>query len=359
MNDIVKTELISIQREYLELLKKVKSNFDANWEVVIDEVNLFWLQKKRFISFVMDNYIAPYNTFLFTAATFLDYNDKEHFPLVVCDGMCIVDDTICTYGNLIGKTDDLKFNKTIKNQLTLGIDDNISILEKCGSHIYILPIRFLFSEDDGAISAGADGAFLSLFNEHFDNIQDYLQKVISFEDLDKVLKPELKKGILLYKNDNINLAFQDRINNYIKEAGDGIDLENKPMSFIFLSAVYGSIAQALKVILLCTRFSVIPYLRYNVAFYYFTYFIQNPDISKIENMDEICLKTKACYLIYKNFDKEALAYSDFNKFAVTVREKKLYEKIVDKIKECGSDLKIKQLAEYTVKELNSIISEFN
>lgn len=359
MNDIVKTELISIQNEYLELLKKVKSNLDANWEVVIDEVNLFWFRKKRFITFVMENYITPYNTYLFTAATFLDYNDKEHFPLVVCDGMCIVDDIICTYGNLIGKIDDIKFNNTIKNQLTLGIDDNISILEKCGSRIYILPIRFLFSEDDEVVSVGADGAFLSLFNEHFDNMQDYLQKVISFEDLDMVLKPNLKKSILLYKNDNVNLAFQDRINNYIKEADNGMDLKNKPMSFIFISAVYGSIAQALNVILLSTRFRVIPYLRYNVAFYYFTYFIQNPYISKIENMEEICLKAKACYLIYKNFDKDALAYSDFDKFAVIVREKKLYEKILDKIKKCGNNLKIKQLAEYTAKELNSIISEFN
>ena len=83
------------------------------------------------------------------------------------------------------------------------------------------------------------------------------------------------------------------------------------------------------------------------------------DISKIENMEEICLKAKACYLIYKNFDKDALAYSDFDKFAVIVREKKLYEKILDKIKKCGNNLKIKQLAEYTAKELNSIISEFN
>jgi hypothetical protein len=359
MNDIVKTELISIQCEYLELLKKVKSNLDTNWEVMIDEVNLFWFRKKRFIAFYMENYITPYNTYLFTAATFLDYNDKEHFPLVACDGMCIVDDIISTYGNMIGKIDDVKFNKTIKNQFTLCIDDNINILEKCCSYIYILPIRFLFSEDNDAVSAGADGAFLSLFNEHFDNMEDYLQKIISFEDLDRALNPDLKKSILLYNNDNVNLAFKDRIDNYIRDADDDMDFKNKPMSFIFISAVYGSIAQAINVILLCTRFRIIPYLRYNVAFYYFTYFIQNPYISKIENMKEVCLRATACYLIYKNFDKDALADSDFDKFAVIVREKKLYEKILNKIKECGNNLKIKQLAEYTVKELNSIISKFN
>ena len=49
MNDIVLTELQSIQSEYLDLLKRIKPRIDTAWVSVIDEVNMFWLQKKKII----------------------------------------------------------------------------------------------------------------------------------------------------------------------------------------------------------------------------------------------------------------------------------------------------------------------
>ena len=59
MNDIVLTELQSIQSEYLDLLKRVKPRIDTAWVSIIDEVNMFWLQKKKFIVYAMENYITP------------------------------------------------------------------------------------------------------------------------------------------------------------------------------------------------------------------------------------------------------------------------------------------------------------
>lgn len=358
MKDIVKTELISIQGDYLELLKKIKSNIETNWEAAIDEINLFWIQKKRFITFVMENYFSPYNTFLFTAASFLDYDDKEHFPFVACGDVCIVDDTICGYGNMVNNVDDIKFNETIKNQLLLGIDDNIKVLENCSHYIYILPISFL-SEDSDAVAMGAEGAFLSLFNVKYKNMQEYFQDINSFEDLDKHLKKNLRKSILLYKDDNVELSLKERMNNYIEDASDGIDFNNKSCGFIFMYAVYSNIAQALNVIMLCTKYKVIPYLRYNVAFFYFTHFILNPYISKIESMDEIIIKSQACYLIYKMFDKDAVDYSDFSKFAQLARDKDLFNKVLEKVYENRNNFKLKQSAIYTEKELRLILSELH
>ncbi len=353
MNDIVLTELQSIQSEYLDLLKRIKPRIDTAWGSVIDEVNMFWLQKKKLIVFAMENYFTPYNTFLFTGATYLDYDENEHFPFAVCNGICIVDDNVCSYANIIGKVSDENFNSTIKQQLLYAIDDNIKVLENCADYIYILPIRYLDDDDDDTISKGAEGVFLNLFKEKFASLKDYFVNITSMVDLTNSLKPGIEKSLMFFKDDDRDLALSDRLNNYIEDSNDSIDFNGKSIGFIFFSAVYSHIAQALKIMMLCAKYRVIPYLRYNVAFYNFCNLIGNfPDLEIRKIIED---KTYACYLIYKEFDLSAVSPELFNIFVVNVREKGLYSQVYQRIKDRDEKTSVKKIGDFVHAQLNEII----
>ena len=353
MNDIVLTELQSIQSEYLDLLKRIKPRIDTAWVSVIDEVNMFWLQKKKFIVFAMENYFTPYNTFLFTGATYLDYDENEHFPFAVCNGICIVDDNVCTYANIIGKVLDENFNRTIKQQLLYAIDDNIKVLENCSDYIYILPIRYFDDDEDDTIAKGAEGVFLNLFKEKFASIKDYFANIKSMDDLKKSLKPGIEKSLMFFKDDDRGLALSDRIDNYIEDSNDSIDFNGKSIGIIFFSAVYSPIAQALHIMMLCAKYRVIPYLRYNVAFHNFCHLIGNfPDSTMRKIIED---KTYACYLIYKAFDLNSVTPDMFSKFVCFVRENKIYEKVYEKISNRSENISVQEIGDFAHEQLSNII----
>lgn len=353
MNDIVLTELKLIQSEYLGLLKRIKPRIDTAWVSVIDEVNMFWLQKKKIIMFSMENYFTPYNTFLFTGATYLDYDENEHFPLAVCNGICIVDDNVCTYGNIIGKVSDENFNITIKQQLLYAIDDNIKVLENCADYIYILPIRYFDDSEEDTIAKGAEGVFLNLFGAKFASLKDYFTNIKSMEDLKISLKPGIEKSLMFFKDDDRSLSLSDRINNYIEDSKNSMDFNEKSMGVIFFSAVYSPIAQALHIMMLCAKYRVIPYLRYNVAFHNFCHLIGNfPDSAMRKIIED---KTYTCYLIYKAFDLNSVTPNRFSKFVCNVRENKIYEKVYEKISNRSENISVQEIGDFAREQLSNII----
>ena len=303
----------------------------------------------------MKNYFLPYETFLFTGATYLDYDSNEQFPLAVCDGICIVDDNVCSYGSIIGKVKDEIFNKTIKDQLLYAIDDNIKVLENCANHIYILPIRYLDDKEDEIINKGAEGIFLKLFDDKFHTMRDYFCSIKTIEDLGNSLKSGAESSLIFYKDDDRNLSLTERIANFINDAESSVDLKEKPMSYVFFSAVYPPIAQALHTMMLCAKYKVIPYLRYNVAFHYFCNLIEN--FPEAETRELIRNKTYTCYLIYKAFDLDSVTPCMFLKFVSIVKDKKVFAEVYKRISNNTVHGGIKQIGDFAHKELMLIIND--
>ena len=97
---------------------------------------------------------------------------------------------------------------------------------------------------------------------------------------------------------------------------------------IFFSAVYSPIAQALHIMMLCAKYRVIPYLRYNVAFHNFCHLIGNLTDSTMRKIIED--KTYTCHLIYKAFDLNSVTPDIFSKFVCDVREIKYTKRFMKK-----------------------------
>ena len=74
-------KIILIQKEYKELLisllPKLKSGFAAE---ALDEINIFWLRNMNIVRLYLEAIVPYSDSYVFTAATFLDYEDNEHLP---------------------------------------------------------------------------------------------------------------------------------------------------------------------------------------------------------------------------------------------------------------------------------------
>jgi len=353
MKDIIFEKLSSIQNEYLELLESIIPDIDKPWEDTIDRINLFWLQRKKTIIFAMRNYFPPQKTFLFTAATFLDYDAKEHFPFVVCDGVRIVDDSVCTYGNVVGKMEGETINKTIKEQLMFAIEDNIKVLKNCAQYLYILPISFLSDDNLDIIAKSSEDVFLKLFEPKFDTLRDYFQCISSVEDLEKSLKPGIQQSLMFFSGDDRNLNLSERINNYIEDSQLSINLKGSPISKIFLSAVYAPIVQSLKILFLCAQYNIIPYLRYDVAFHNFSTILSNyPDETQRKIIED---KVYTCFLIYKAFDLDSVKLDEFQVFAENLRNTNIFEQVFEKINTRTSQTRVSEIGDFAHQQLEYII----
>jgi hypothetical protein len=352
MTDIVYNELNCLQLDYLKLLKKIKLNIDENFKPSLDEINMFWLKRKKFVFFLLNEYFTPYNAFLFTGATFLDCKQNEQFPFVVCNGICIVDDNVCSYGNMIGKIDDDTFNKTIKEQFLLTINDNINILEKYSNYIFILPIQYLDNEDELAYQ-GAETVFLKLFKIKFKNLKDYFTKVITIEDLENNLCVGIEKSLKLYENDDNKLALAERLKNYIDNASENLDLTDKSIGYIFFSSVFSHMSKTFNIIQICIKYKLIPYLRYNVIFHYFSHLLEN--FNKLKEYNIFKFKAYTCYLIYKSFNLQSVNESMFDKFVQEIKESNIYERVYEKLMNKKNDESLQEISDFAQIQLKSII----
>ena len=173
------------------------------------------------------------------------------------------------------------------------------------------------------------------------------------EDLTISLKPGIEKSLMFFKDDDRSLSLSDRIDNYIKDSNNSIDFNGKSTGIIFFSAVYSPIAQALHIMMLCAKYRVIPYLRYNVAFHNFCHLIGNfPDSTMRKIIED---KTYTCYLIYKAFDLNSVTPDMFSKFVCDVRENKIYEKVYEKISNRSENIRVQEIGDFAHEQLSNII----
>lgn len=73
-----------IQTEYKELLAtllpKLKSSHSPE---ALDEINLFWLRHIEEIQLYLKAWFPGENSYVFTAATFMDFEDNEHLSFLL------------------------------------------------------------------------------------------------------------------------------------------------------------------------------------------------------------------------------------------------------------------------------------
>ena len=318
MNDILLYEVSEVQKEYKDLLVRLREQLTQNnYSPILDEIEIFWYKHRRLVGHTIRYLSKPYQTYVFTAAVILDIDDLEHYPFL-CLGDChIWDDPIFSYIRMKEKSPNVVFNREIEEQILRTIEDNIRIITELNDYILILPIRMISEVDLDVREKAAERSFFSLFNQPPKSIGEYFEQYTTIEDIDNGIPEAVKERIIFGENDTTSDSFVDRFNENKRDSLLPIS-DKTTDAEVFLMRVFGYIYQALDIISNAVAYRFVPYIRYDVAFKYtlilYRAFEEIPEGNLWIN------KLIIAHILHKSFDKESFKGISIQDYIKRIRE---------------------------------------
>ena len=311
---LLRSEINQIQREYKDLLSNLlpilrgKRSLEA-----LDEINLFWLKNIDVVKLYLKSEFKGTDSYVFTAATYLDIEDKEHYPFLLLGTQHVLDDPLCKYAEICSKMSDGRNAEFTYKQIIKAAEDDIKIISTCEEQIIVLPLRLLNRPKEGnpLISLG-EQIFLSLFPK-VDSIESYFHKCSTISDIIQYGIPNLAEVIMFSEDDNRTAPLEERFRKAVDEMPYMLDKEKSDAENFFM-LVYGHLHQALDVIVSCEEYQCIPYIRYPVAINYISLIANN--ILHLEYIQEMCFKMSIAFIIYNLCDKDLLSQAGLKTFLV-------------------------------------------
>ena len=294
-----------IQTEYKELLAallpKLKSSHSPE---ALDEINLFWLRHIEEIQLYLKAWFPGENSYVFTAATFMDFEDNEHLPFLLMGDKHILDDPLSKYSEMRSKMSDGKDAEFLYEQIGVTAEDNLKLLENVHGEILILPLRLLNQSNyHNSLYRVGEQAFVNLFNG-IDDLNDYFAKCNSIDDIIRFAREDIGRLVMFSEDDNMMLPFEERFR--VALAGTQYMVDRaKPDSYNFFMLVFGCIQQAIDVIVSCIEYVCIPYIRYPVSLHYIS--LLSESMLDIEHIVKLRFKMSVAFVVYQLCDKSRLA----------------------------------------------------
>lgn len=318
--NLLLNKIQSIQIEYKELLAallpKLKS-FHA--PEALDEINLFWLRHIEEVQLYLRAWFPGENSYVFTAATYMDYDDKEYLPFLLMGDKHILDDPLSKYVEIQSKMPEGKDAEFLYKQIGITAEDNLKLLENVHEEILILPLRLLNqSNAHSSLYKVGEQAFVSLFNG-IDDLSDYFSKCTTIDDIMQFARGDIERLVMFSEDDDASLPFEDRFRIALAKTQYMVDA-NKPDSNNFFMLVYGCIQQAIDVIVSCVEYGCIPYIRYPVSLHYIS--LLSESMLNIERIITLRFKMSVAFVVYQLCDKNRLATICFEEF---LKKKKEYD----------------------------------
>ena len=356
-NNYLENLAINLQVEYKELLAVALEKLTDSWFQIIDSIEIFWRKNKSLVLCLLHNYFTPWETYVFTAATYIDYKDGEHLSFLAVGNKRILDDPSCLYmRSHDGITNDYK--KLLEDQIKRTLEDNYTILNNCKNEIFILPIRYFSEVEEELIYDGAEQAFCSLFKD-INSMRDYFQMVKSFDDLESHLKPTANSKIFFgIVEDNLSLSLKERLEIFEKNHQMPIGTQNAGQVFYF--GIYSIIAQTMDVLLFCSLYKLIPFIRNRATFLYLINLLAI--VKEQEDFKKITYLSSVAYVTRKLFDKSKLNNISATQFIITLQSTNFYNQLINELSLDGCDEKnfsVNAISECIDKHLNDLYDKLN
>ncbi|MDO5301213.1 MAG: hypothetical protein Q4E76_01740 [Tissierellia bacterium] len=301
-----------IQFEYKELLKallpKLKSSSSLE---ALDEIILFWSRHYEEIHLYLKAWFPGENSYAFTGATLMYFEDNEHLPFLLMGDKHVLDDPLSKYSEIRSRMPDGKDARFLYRQIGVTAENNLKLLENVHGKILILPLRLLNQPNDhDSLYKVGEKVFVSLFNG-IENLNDYFSKCNSIDDIMRFAREGIRRLVIFSEDDNVTLPFEERFK--VALAGTQYMLD-QPMSdaFNFFMIVFGFIQQAIDVIVSCVEYGCIPYIRYPVSFHYISMLSEN--MLDIEGFVKFRFKMSIAFFVYQLCDKDRFASINLDEF---------------------------------------------
>ncbi len=293
------------QSEYKELLisllPKLRSGYAPE---ALDEINLFWLRRIKEVQLYLKTWFPGQNSYVFTAATFMDFDDNEHLPFLLMGNKHILDDPLSKYSLLRNKMSEGNNADFLYKQINMTAEDNLKLLENVHNEILILPLRlFNQSNDYKSLEKIGEQVFVSFFND-IHTLNEYFEKCNSIDDIIRFARDDIGKLVRFSKNDDLVSPFEKRFRIALRDTQYMVDT-NMSDSYNFFILVFGGIQQALDVILSCVEYECIPYIRCPVSLHYIS--LLSESMLDIEQVMMFRFRMHVGFVVYKLCDKSKLA----------------------------------------------------
>ncbi len=348
-NDLLFEKICLIQTEYRDILEKIVDNVspDNISDAILDEINLFWATRLKIVDLFLRNLSPTQDTYAFTGATFLDLDELEHYSLMLLGDIHILDDQAYIYANVVAKVKNLEFTQRMRKQIVNSIRSNLEIISKFNNNILVLPLRSSDFEYRELIQKNINYAFLELFKNPPNSMEEYFETYTTIDDLCNGLRDNVSNVLILSDTDDISKPFKERLNIAIKDKSLSLGINESP-AFKFSILVNGYLGQALDIILSCGTYKTIPYIRYSVAFHYVLLLSQNfSEQKEIQTMFFKCCLARA---VYKDFDIERFKEVDFNVYHTVVRKSNFYQDLL-------SEFSVQSMECVSANEMNNKVRE--
>ena len=308
-----------IQTEYKELLlallPKLKS---CNFPEALDEINLFWRRHINEIQLYLKTWFPGENSYVFTAVTYMDFEDNEHLPFLLMGDKHILDDSLNKYSEIRSKISAGKDAEFLCKQIGITAEDNLKILENLPGKILILPLRLLNQSNEyNSLFEVGEKFFVNLFNG-INSLNDYFDKCSSVDDIMRFSREDIGELVLFTEDDDKTLPFEERFKIALENTQYMVD-PTKLDSYNFFILVFGSIQQAIDIVASCMEYGCIPFIRYPVALHYVYLLLEC--IADIDYVKTIRFKMSIAFFVYKLFDKEKFSSVNLKDF---INKKSLY-----------------------------------
>lgn len=324
-SNLLQIKINSLQERYADLLSillpKLKSNYAAE---ALDEINLFWIRNINIVRLYLKTLFPGQNSYVFTAATYLDFDDKDHLPFLLMGDKHILDDPLCKYSEICKKMSTGKDSRYLYRQIEITAEHNLKLLENVKSHILILPLRLLNQSDiyDSLYHVG-EQAFVSLF-DGIKDLSDYFEKCNSIVDIMQNARADIGRLVMFTEDDDSSLPFEKRFKAALSDIEYMID-PNGPDSYNFFILVFGCIQQAIDVIASCVEYGCIPYIRYPVALHYIL--LLSESMEGIELIEILRYKMSVAFAVCKCCNREKLIAVSFDEFLRIKQEYQFSERL--------------------------------
>lgn len=336
-----------IQAEYKELLTvllpKLKSSHAPE---ALDDINLFWLRHIEEVQLYLRAWFPGENSYVFTAATYMDYDDKEHLPFLLMGDKHVLDDPLSKYAEIRSKMPEGNDAEFLHEQIGVTAEDNLKLLENVHEEILILPLRLLNqSNAHNSLYKVGEQVFVSLFNG-INSLSDYFSKCDSIDDVIQYARDDIGRLVMFSEDDDASLSFKERFKVSLAGTQYMVDV-NKSDSDNFFMFVFGYIQQAIDIIVLCMEYGCIPYIRCPVSLHYIS--LLSESMLDSEHIITLRFKMSVAFVVYKLCDKNRLTTVCFEEFLKKKREYDFNAKLFYVLSEHG--VNEKSFLGYTITKL--------
>ncbi len=333
-SNLLMNKIHSIQNQYKVLLSSLLPNLKSSALLeALDEINLFWFRNIHTIQLYLKNVFPSQESYVFTASTFINFDDSEHIPFLLIGKQHILDDPLSKFSEMYNTIPEGKDKDCLYEQIKKTAEDNIKILENLNLSILIFPLDLLSQSDiHDTLFKLSENIFVSLF-DGIETPDDYFNKCNSVDDIEKYSSENILNKIMLTEKDDMSLPFKQRFKLAVSESKFVIDL-GKSDAYNFFICVCSYLQQAIHIVVSCIEYGCIPYIRSLVSVNYIL-MVANHLANDYDHAKILMYKMCVGFAVHKSCDKEQFDKISIDEFLKKTLAYDFNRKLFDKLESQG------------------------